>query len=272
MQNIVKKTVAGITAGASMLAMAGTGLAAHNPQHYTLDGDATHVSPGNASSRAVQLVSDATPPVYGAVVFPIEPGTTFSELTTLSTDFNITDDDCGGGSPRFQIRIDENNNGIIDPSDGNIHVAFGPSPTFTNCAPGWQNTGNLIGNNDAGRYDSGQVGGSAFGTYQDALNAAGTLNVLEIRVVADGFWNADATNGDGEQTVLIDNTRINQTLFTYELPVPTSREQCRNGGWQNLTDNNGTPFRNQGDCVSFFSTGGRNEAAGTTTPGNPNRP
>jgi hypothetical protein len=33
--------------------------------------------------------------------------------------------------------------------------------------------------------------------------------------------------------------------------VPQSKEDCKNGGWQNFVDNQGLPFRNQGDCVSF---------------------
>jgi hypothetical protein len=48
---------------------------------------------------------------------------------------------------------------------------------------------------------------------------------------------------------------------TYTL-YPTSSDQCKNGGWQNLTDRNGTSFKNQGDCVSYVATGGRNTAAG----------
>ncbi len=39
---------------------------------------------------------------------------------------------------------------------------------------------------------------------------------------------------------------------------PTSKDQCKNGGWQNYTDGNGTPFKNQGDCVSYVATGGKN--------------
>ena len=31
--------------------------------------------------------------------------TTFASITTLSTEFNVTDDDCAGGSPRFQVRV-----------------------------------------------------------------------------------------------------------------------------------------------------------------------
>lgn len=37
-------------------------------------------------------------------------------------------------------------------------------------------------------------------------------------------------------------------------PRPTTKEQCKKGGWRNF----GSTFRNQGDCVSFVATGGRN--------------
>jgi hypothetical protein len=43
-------------------------------------------------------------------------------------------------------------------------------------------------------------------------------------------------------------------------PTPTSADQCKKGGWQGLTDTNGTLFKNQGDCVSFVATGGTNLA------------
>jgi len=55
-------------------------------------------------------------------------------------------------------------------------------------------------------------------------------------------------------------------------PTPTSADQCKDGGWQGLTDNNGTPFKNQGDCVSFVATDGTNAAgappADATNAGN----
>jgi hypothetical protein len=43
-------------------------------------------------------------------------------------------------------------------------------------------------------------------------------------------------------------------------PTPTSADQCKHGGWQGLTDTNGTLFKNQGDCVSFVATDGTNLA------------
>jgi hypothetical protein len=44
--------------------------------------------------------------------------------------------------------------------------------------------------------------------------------------------------------------------------VPATAGQCKNGGWQHYTDASGTPFKNQGDCVSYVDTNGRNPANG----------
>jgi len=45
-------------------------------------------------------------------------------------------------------------------------------------------------------------------------------------------------------------------------PVATSDDQCKKGGWQSVTDDLGNFFKNQGDCVSYVSTKGKNEGAG----------
>lgn len=45
-------------------------------------------------------------------------------------------------------------------------------------------------------------------------------------------------------------------------PAPTSKDQCKHGGWQGYADASGRPFKNQGDCVSYVATGGRNGADG----------
>ena len=34
------------------------------------------------------------------------------------------------------------------------------------------------------------------------------------------------------------------------LAVPTSKDQCKNGGWRDFSQ-----FKNQGDCDSFVNTG-----------------
>src|SRR5690349_22876683 len=108
---------------------------------YTLDGDAELVSPGNnGSPNAVQLRSDSDS-VYGLVDFVIPAETTFADLMTLSTDYMFElDDSCGGGSPRFQIKVDSGS-GVT----GSIWVYIGPAPNFTDCEAGiWANTGDLL--------------------------------------------------------------------------------------------------------------------------------
>ena len=44
-------------------------------------------------------------------------------------------------------------------------------------------------------------------------------------------------------------------LHSY-LQVPRTKDDCKNGGWRSLTDDQDRPFKNQGDCVSFVNAGG----------------
>ena len=39
------------------------------------------------------------------------------------------------------------------------------------------------------------------------------------------------------------------------LPTPSSKDDCKNGGWRELTRLDGTGFRNQGQCIRYFNTG-----------------
>jgi len=42
--------------------------------------------------------------------------------------------------------------------------------------------------------------------------------------------------------------------------APTTKADCKNGGWQNYPE---LGFKNQGDCVSYVATGGKNPPAGS---------
>jgi len=42
------------------------------------------------------------------------------------------------------------------------------------------------------------------------------------------------------------------TLF-YGTPIATTRQDCANNGWRTLTDANGNPFRNIGQCIAVVS-------------------
>jgi hypothetical protein len=230
-------TVGAITiAAVSAIAAIGSG--------YTLFGGATFVSPGNASSRAVQLVADvsnaSTVDDFSGIDFGVTSGLTFADLNTLSADYNFTAGSCAGGSPRFQVNVLDPNTNTVK----NIQVYIGPAPSYTGCPPNvWTNTGNLLA--PANLIDTSQLTG---GTFYDTVTAAetkyGSYQVVGIQLVADTFGAA--------QTVLIDNVVINSQTTTFE---PVSKDDCKNGGWKNFTSDPG-PFKNQGQCVSHFASDG----------------
>ncbi len=57
----------------------------------------------------------------------------------------------------------------------------------------------------------------------------------------------------------LDNVVINETL-----PALTANN-CKKNGWKTMNDG-ANMFKNQGDCVSFFSTNGKNMGAGASIP------
>jgi len=197
-------TISGAALGTAGLAMAvAMPLAAKAAisTNYSLFDSASIVSGGNPGD-AVQMVSDTTN-TDGGIDYTDQSGMPFSGLTNLGTDYKITAGDCGGGSPRFQINI----------GGKSIFVYIGPSPNYTGCTTGsWQTTGNLALSPDA-RWDTSQYsGGNFYSTYAQAETLLGTQTVDGIQLVTDGGW---AVTG-GNQTVLADNTQINDTTYDYE--------------------------------------------------------
>jgi hypothetical protein len=216
---------------------------------YSLFGDATLVSPGNASMYAASATSDSTATNgFGGVSFTVPAGTTVDDLGTLGTVYLVVDGDCGGGSPRFSIRVDMDDDGVASSGDKNIFVYIGPHPNFTGCPAGWQSTGNLLSDVDT-RVDTGQVGGTFYDTLANAKTLVGAKQVIRISFVVDGSWLVDP------QTFDVDNVDVNGELYTFEPPVPADKDACKKGGWQALTRADFTPFKNQGDCIQYVNTG-----------------
>lgn len=232
------RRITGVLASVGAALLAGAGLAAA-AGGYTLFGDATLTS-GHNSPTGVQLRS-TVPGGSGGIDFAVPSGMTFSQLQNLATDYKFTQASCGGGSPRFQVNIDGKN----------AFVYIGPPPNYTGCPAGvWSTTGNLA--TPVSFIDTSQLpGGTFYDTFAAAVVKYGSDVITGIQLVADGSWFFDAT-----QTVVVDNVQINDTTYTFE-----SAEACKGGGWQDFTSSPG-PFKNQGDCVSYFATGGKNPAAG----------
>jgi hypothetical protein len=84
------------------------------------------------------------------------------------------------------------------------------------------------------------------GTFYDPWGAAQAR--YSGKIVTDIFVVSDY-GPTGSQTVLIDNTNVNGTVYDYEFD---SKDDCKDGGWQKFTSSPG-PFKNQGQCVSHFA-------------------
>lgn len=179
------------------LALAGPAVASD----FSLSGTAT------VQGDTVKLVSDFSDTSatndFGAVAFTVPAGTTFGSLTHLAAVYNVTDDDCGGGSPRFQINV----------GGKNVFVYLGPSPSFTGCAQNtFLNSGNLVGTTDACRVDTSQfTGGKQCSTWAEAVALLGSQAVTGIQFVVDGGWKMT----DHEQTVLLRSVTINSTTYRF---------------------------------------------------------
>jgi len=200
---------------------------------YTLFGDATLVHPGDNSPTAVQEVWSPSQP-FGGIDFGIPAGLTVSQLNNLSTDFKFTQGTCSQGSPRFQINIGPVNS---------VFVYLGPQfPSVTNPCAGatYSNSTNVI--SPVSLVDATQIPGSTYETWSLFQAQHGSDIVSGIQLVVDGFTMPYIT-------AQFDNTQINAQTFTYE-----SADSCKDGGWQMFTGAPG-PFKNQGDCVSYFNNG-----------------
>jgi hypothetical protein len=75
--------------------------------------------------------------------------------------------------------------------------------------------------------------------------------------VLDGPDNCETTPNPDQADG--DNDGIGTACDPTELP--SNKNQCKNGGWESWYDN-GATFKNQGDCVSFVASGGKNLPSG----------
>jgi hypothetical protein len=130
------------------------------------------------------LTATVTPNTFSYVDFiPTNQTFTFADLTNLNAVFTSLTG-AGGGSPRLSVEL---SNGI---TDTNLHIFFGTSPNYTDSATTLNTYSgvNLIGNNDAGRYDTSNfTGGSPFTTYSSALSLLGNYQVKTVSFVLDTF-------------------------------------------------------------------------------------
>lgn len=144
---------------------------------------------------------------FGVVGATFPAGTTFSELSSLSTDYALTQGVCGGGSPRYQIDLQPQ--GDANPADAvSLYLYFG-TPPFGGCTSGRHAEGEVIGGSAPQWFAFGGGANSNVAlTYAQALATYGNYELLDAQIAVDGGWSQSGT-----QQVSITNWEIDGEVF-----------------------------------------------------------
>ena len=112
-------------------------------------------------------------------------------------------------------------------------------------------------------HDSAGNDASASGTIPDGTPIAFTTDFGSLSAPAAGTAGGKASvtltspaPGTANVSATLDSQTVSTTV-TFTPNLPTTANQCKNGGWQSFGK-----FKNQGDCVSFVATRGRNGPSG----------
>ena len=109
------------------------------------------------------------------------------------------------------------------------------------------------------------IGGLSNGTFVSTVEAYDPESntwLTETSMPGPRYYGGSAVVADVAYVVggLVSDTEFSDKneAFSRGLAVPVAAEQCRKGGWQTFGI-----FKNQGDCVSYVATQGRNQPSGT---------
>jgi hypothetical protein len=180
----------------------------------------------------------------------------------------------GGGSSAIYVGGGDSNVTVT----GNQVSSAGSAVKVTNAFgvglnSGVTITGNTLNNNvygvnvpansvtdTVGAHRNSFAGNTAFGVFNDPSSGGSVNGTCNWWGAANGPGPVGSGSGDKVSTGVI----FAPWLVTSDLNggciggnVATNKDQCKDGGWQTVVDNNNRPFKNQGDCVSFVTSRGK---------------
>lgn len=159
-------------------------------------------------------------------------GQAVSNVTELNFEYE-DGGHCGGGAPRFNLELDGASNAFL----GCNSVLGTRTPAAT---AGWTH-----------------VEFSAADIAAAVVLAGGTpaSTLTDLYIIFDEGSDTPTGGTIGTAgTVNIDNISVNGDVVGSPTS-PTTKDDCKKGGWMNLMRADGTSFKNQGDCIQYVNTG-----------------
>lgn len=214
--------------------------------------------PGNPPLGSGSARLPAPTPSDGqALMILAHQGTKLADISTLKYSTFVT----SGGPPQaiaLQFDID------FDSTDANTgfqgRLVFEPYHSQTVVAGQWQTWDTLTAAGTGSWWFTRAPGNLPANcpqsnpcTWNEVLGKFPNIAVLGRTIFKAGSgW----TNFDGNVDAFTIGISGNETTYDFDpYEVAQDKDDCKNDGWQNLRRANGTPFKNQGDCVSYTNKG-----------------
>jgi hypothetical protein len=194
-------------------------------------------------------------------IYNVGPGNSVGSLVATDTEtftmpYRPSSDGCGGDPTAYTAVDTSCNHGIAFPISFSFNGTTLPDNVIIGVAYNTSHYGSdPIGT--TGPYDSLNVGTAGAPTVGTALP---TANDAYQNSTWNGAYCDNGVSGTG-------TFRLDAGCWTGYLPaftvtaspaLPTNKDQCKKDGWKAF----GSTFKNQGDCVSFVATSGRNQPSG----------
>lgn len=209
-------------------------------------------APGSPSNGALQLTTDATTTAKAQYLHAAN--TPLADVNSLSYSTKQNSASFPGGDASYQLLVDLN--GTAD--GGFTTLVYEPYENGVVTPGTWQSWDVAAGQFWSSRSfsDGGTCtvvaggGGAPFYTLADLQTACPDA-------VAVGFG-VNVGSNNPSYDVEADLVRFNDTTYNFEpFATPANKDACKKDGYKDLTDQNGHPFKNQGQCVSW--TNGRGQ-------------
>lgn len=161
--------------------------------------------------------SDANPANdYSFLSFSPSVPVPFDSLSNLRANYTFTLGNCHGGSLRWSVWVDRNNDTVDN--DGRLFIYYGAYPNFTDCSSADslldtnQSSENMLEKDDL-RFDTTQWGGLFYDSYSNAQTLAHNAPVMRASLVLDSGW-------AGDQRLTLGSATVNDNTFTPPAPTP----------------------------------------------------